>query len=392
MRKVLFGFILLVAIKVLAEDTEFRSTYEGYLYADQQKSVSAIYYLDQRAELKWLFNDAKIILRPRIVSYSAPRKTDSDFNITDLFYERPLNDHAFTTVGLQVYQWGPAELLNPTNPFFHFNNQQRTLLYKEKGRALVRLNVNSDAENNFVLAIEPVSNNERHWIAEKKFKPQAALKYERQWANTRHFAGAVTGVSNDADYFIGEYGQYEFAEGATVYADIKQSMNKFFYEPYQQSPFQRFREAERNNRFSTLGIAGLRYENDIDARVEYIYNSAGYDRDQFKQALMASRELSPYLPENLNRLFASGLELTTKNYIYVSLRKTEPFDIKDLSVFLRSLNSILDHSAVDQVEFDKSVTDWANIFGQASFFRGDTDTEFKLVNDWKASVGVRLVL
>ncbi len=398
-----------------AQNFEFAFSYEAYLFGEQRDYADSVLnlgnevlnvpetagFLDQRAEFKWLINDAKIILRPRIVSYQQNYKTeqtlkeesqsDTEINLADAFYEQYITDRIFTTVGLQVYQWGPAEVLNPSNPFFHFNTNQRSLVYKEKGKALLRLNWNAKVDNNFVFMVEPVSNNETHWIAEEKFKPQVAAKFETAWTGTRNFLGFVAGIPDNADFFIGEYFQYEFTEGFSIYADAKHGVNTFFYEPQTQGLFQRMLPSNQDGTVSTLAVGGLRYEDTFDARLEYIYNSAGYDQKTFDSALIGSSQLSPFLVDNIKRFQFSGLELFSQNYVYFSVRKTDPFDIKDLSLFFRSLTSLMDSSGVEQFEFDKSVLDWANIFGQYSAYRGEQDSEFKLVDDWKVSAGVKVI-
>ncbi len=409
--------ILLLQLPLIAsaQNFEFAFSYEAYLFGEQRDYADSVLnlgnevlkvpetagFLDQRAEFKWLINDAKIIFRPRIVSYQQNYKTeqtlkeetqsDADINLTDAFYEQYITDRIFTTVGLQVYQWGPAEVLNPSNPFFHFNTNQRSIVYKEKGKALVRLNWNAKADNNFVFMVEPVANNETHWIAEEKFKPQVAAKFEMAWTGTRNFLGFVAGIPDNADFFIGEYFQYEFIEGFSIYADAKHSVNAFFYEPQTQGLFQRMLPRNQDGSVSTLAVGGLRYEDTFDARLEYIYNSAGYDQMTFDSALIGNSQISPFLIENIKRFQLSGLELLSQNYVYFSVRKTDPFGIKDLSLFFRSLTSLMDSSGVEQFEFDKSVLDWANIFGQYSVYRGEQDSEFKLVDDWKASIGAKFI-
>lgn len=406
---------LLFPAAALSQTGEFTFSYEAYLYGEQRDYADSVInlgnevltipetsvFLDQRAELKWLINDAKIILRPRLVSYQQHYKTevtlknesnsDTDINLTDAFYEQYITDRVFTTIGLQVYQWGPAEILNPSNPFFHFSTDQRSLVYKEKGKALLRLNWSAKSDYNFVFMVEPVSNNEAHWIAEEKFKPQFAGKFETAWSGTRNFFGVALGIPDNADFFAGEYFQYEFSEGVSLYADAKHSVNNLFYEPQTQGAFQRMLPSKQDGATSTLAVAGFRYEDTFDARLEYIYNSAGYDQKTFDQALLAASQLSPYLVENIKRFQKSGLELLSQNYIYFSLRKTDPFEIKDLSLFFRSLTSLMDNSGVEQFEFDKSLLDWMSVFGQYAAFRGEQDSEFKLLDDWKASIGVKAI-
>ncbi|AZZ35913.1 hypothetical protein CIK05_03595 [Bdellovibrio sp. qaytius] len=401
----LFVLLLQLPFVARAQVNEFSFSYEAYLFGEQRGFADSVLnpgnaifkvpdttgVLDQRAELKWAINDAKIIFRPRIVSYKNDEKSDTDVNLTDAFYEQYITDRIFSTVGLQVYQWGPAEIMNPSNPFFHFNTNQRSLVYKEKGKALLRLNWNAKSDDSFVFIVEPVSNNETHWIAEEKFKPQFAAKFDTSWSGTRNFLGLAMGIPDNADFFIGEYFQYEFTEGFSIYADAKHSVNAFFYAPETQAGFLRMLPSPQDGVVSTLAVGGLRYEDTFDARLEYVYNSAGYDQKTFDNALIASSKLTPFLVENLTRFQLSGLELISQNYIYFSIRKTDPFDIKDLSLFFRSLTSLMDNSGVEQFEFDKSVLDWMNVFGQYSAYRGEQDSEFKLIDDWKASFGIKAI-
>lgn len=409
------ALLFLISLPAYSQALEFSFSYEAYLFGEQRKYSDSVInsgneilkipetsvFLDQRAEFKWLINDAKIILRPRIVSYQQEYQTvsaktresvsDTHINLTDVFYEQYLTDRVFTTVGLQVYQWGGAEILNPSNPFFHFSTEQKSIVYKEKGKVLLRLNWNAKADNTFVLMAEPVSNNESYWIAEEAFEPQIAGKFETAWTGTRNFLGFVLGIPDNADFFVGEYFQYEFIEGISVYADAKHSMNTFFYEPQVQGNFQRMLPSEQNGVTSTLAVAGFRYEDVFDIRLEYIYNSSGYDQKKFDNALIASSQISPFLVDNLKRFQRSGLELISQNYMYLSARKTDFLQIKDLSLYLRSLTSLMDYSGVEQIEFDKSALDWMTFFGQVSVFRGDMDSEFKITDDWKASLGIKAV-
>lgn len=400
MFKGLIFFLIHVQVFAYAQNSEFFYNYEGYAFAESQRgynnsiSYEATLNLDQRAELKWVYSDAKFIFRPRLIAYADNKQSSTyevNFNITDAFYEKYISDHVFTTVGLQVYQWGPAESINPSNPFFHFNSNQRSLIYKEKGKVLLRLNLNLESQDNFVLIVEPISNNETYWIAEKKFKPQIAGKFDISWPGTRNFLGIVLGIPDNADFFIAEYFQYEFKEGLSVYADAKHSVNTFSYQPKSEGIFFQMQPMNQTDYMSTLSVVGLRYEDEFDARLEYVYNSAGYEKKKFKNALVAISQVSPYLVENLARFQASGLELLGQNYLYFSIRKTDPFKIKDFSIYFRSMTSLMDHSGVEQFEFDKSVLDWMNVFGQYSAFRGSKDTEFKLSDNWKASLGVKAI-
>jgi len=122
---------------------------------------------DIRAEGKWRGEKNQILIRPRYqaekirteVGGVSSEKNESDWDITDAFWESQLSQDISITAGLQVYQWGPAELLNPSNPLFHFNSRQKSFGYKEKGKVLLRGNYTIGKLDSLVFILEPVPNN-----------------------------------------------------------------------------------------------------------------------------------------------------------------------------------------------------------------------------------------
>jgi len=139
-----------------------------------------------------------------------------------------------------------------------------------------------------------------------------------------------------------------------------------------------------------LLTAGARFEGDFDLRFEYIYNSLGFDQNEFANVIAAIKQTSVFLSENLKAFQNSGLELLTQHYLYISLRKSDFLAFKEFNLYLRTLNSITDHSAVDQIEFDKGVGDYLITYAQLAAYRGANDTEFKLSDNYKGTIGFKL--
>lgn len=398
-----------------SNDIDFRFFYEGYFYYTRAQYADSLFNLgneilllpehagvsDQRAEFKLTINDGKLLFRPRVISQTQQAKTEytlkdeikteHHWNITDLFYEQQWGSQFASTLGLQVYQWGPAEFLNVSNPFFHFNSQQKTLIYKEKGHGLVRFNWDIARGHNLVFIAEPVSNNESYWYAEEVFQPQAALKYEWQSNNADKYFGLVIGKPDQADFFIGEYGQIQLDSGFSFYADLKHTMSQKYYEPVDRLTFVEMTLGNYKNKASSLAVAGIRYEGNFDLRLEYIYNSLGYTEAQQELALIGAAQLSPYQLQNIVRFQKNGLELLSQNYLYGSFRKSNPFEWQDFNFYFRSLTALTDSSGMEQIEMDKNIGDHLGILGSFSLFRGNRDSEFKLLNDWSASVGFKLM-
>ena len=116
---------------------------------------------------------------------STDHSSEETSDLSDLFLSSVWNGSFATTLGLQNYQWGPAEIFSPSNPFFHFDNNQRSFFYKEKGRVLARVNWNPNPKttNWSVVGIyEPIDNRTPYWTADKDFRPRSVIKIEYQFA------------------------------------------------------------------------------------------------------------------------------------------------------------------------------------------------------------------
>ena len=363
------------------------------------KSPSNELDLDLRGEIKWKIENDQIVVRPALINYVkdihhtsnlSENRNQSKFDLTDAFYEKYLTDELIATVGLQVYQWGPAELINPSNPIFHFNSRQKTFVYREKGQMLIRGNYSFDRQNNLVAIVEPVSNNEAEWIAEAKFEPKALIKYERSWDGTPNYLGLAAGVEEKSTPFVGEYFNFDLREGFSIYGDFKQLEKKINFAPENHGLLTDLAPQTGESDWPSLSIVGLRFEGDFDLRFEYIYNSAGFDSDQLSSAAQAiSNPFNPNYVINLERFQNIGLELLGRQYTYLSYRITEPFKFNELNIYLRHIYSLQDYSSQTQFEFDKSVLDSLVIFGSLSGTSGRANTEFKMINDWQTAAGIR---
>jgi hypothetical protein len=356
--------------------------------------------LDVRAELKWKSDLDRIILRPRFTAYYKSYAVFSDISetelkakvdLTDAFYEKYWSPKLSTTFGLQVYQWGPAELLNPSNPFYHFSTQQRAVYFKEKGKALLRMNYSYDRENSLVLIAEPISNAEPEWIAESQFNSKFLAKYEKIFSGTSNQIGFVVGTEEKNNFFLGQYFSMTFADSLSFYADVKESKNKLNYMPKRNGTHYDLVFSDSHPiDWSTLGVLGIRWEEEFDARLEFVHNGAGFDRHELNQAIFSASDYSnPNYRQNLERFRRIGLEFFGKSYTYFSIRKSDPLEINDLNIFFRNLFSLQDSSGLFQFEADYSLFDSWQILTHFNFINGNSNSEFRLSNDWQFLMGVK---
>lgn len=358
--------------------------------------------LDLRGDLKWTFRQTKIVVRPRWYGYAKHTenyltKTEIEeakgkIDLTDLFVETSWNSILTTTVGLQVYQWGPAEILSPSNLIFHFNARQRGLYYKEKGQVLIRANVSLNKEHSLVFIYEPLSNNEPEWKAESEFSSKGLLKYEKFWSGTNNYLGLIAGIEAEQNYFVGEYVNFVPYEGYAVYADLKQQQKAKNFTPVASGLAYDMQLAAGDSKkeWLTLAVVGFRFESNFDFRLEYIYNEAGFSKETLQKAFQAGANFfSARYSQNLTRFLKPGLELLGKHYIYSSIRIADPFDFKDYNFYSRIIYSLQDESSQASVEMDYSFLDAWTAFVSFNHSFGAINSEFAFLNNWQGSVGLK---
>lgn len=288
---------------------------------------------DLRAELKITERYTKYILRPRVTeSYQAYELTNpiekkyrsrGKIDLTDAFVEwTPLAKWQFTT-GLWVDGWGPAEFVNPSNPFFHLNFQNKSFFYKEKGHVLIKALWNPTAKTTLALTAEPASNNEPSFRAEEDFKPQAALRVEWQSNDASQLVGILIGKEKYSLSFLAEYFQFRNdMNGTSIYMEARHSLNPERFEIVDQN-FYKELILKKQNGIKTYSVAGLRWEGQVDARLEWIFYEQGYSESEWNSLIQSITQLSPVILTNAARFSRSGLEFPSKNWWSLSVRASD---------------------------------------------------------------------
>ncbi len=332
-------------------------------------------------------------------------KSNGKLDIYDAFWESAVNDQWTITSGLQVFQWGPSEAINVSNPFFQFSKNQQTFSYKEKGHFLIRANYSPTQENSWIMILEPTSNREKYNLAEREFKPQWSIKFEYSPQNSRNYGGALFGQEQQGSPFLGEYGQWEISEGHSFIFDLKQSYQlehyKLKYNEDEKASAQLSQlypdsgwnlKVDDSKIISHLATFGYRFEGLWDFRIEWIYNQLGLNReDRQKLTHRLQTIYDPHYTNNLERYSNLGLPLTGQNYLYSSLRIRNPFSREDLNVYLRGLYSLESDSGFTQIESDWGIGDRWTVYGSISQSLGDEDSEFLFSERFRASVGLKIL-
>jgi hypothetical protein len=362
-----------------------------------------VFTFELRPEIQLQLNEnTKMVLRARwlgeysSVEYLNPQESNSSvqgrLDLSDGYLAWQLSESTLLNVGLQNYQWGPAELYSPTNPFFHFNSQQKSFFYKEKGHALIRFNCSLWDGINLAIIREPIANNEKYWTEDREFVGKSLLKLDVQFPNRANYLSVVTGTEELNHFFVGEYLNWSVAEGTSVYADARHTRGRANYVPELNAlgTYNLLPADSGDLAWQTLAVAGVRFEYDsFDLRQEYLYNSAGYSEGEWNSALAATSFLNPNVSVNLRRFSRPGLEFHTKNYSYTSLRIPDLGRKKDASFYVRYLSSLTDRSGVLQLDFDKNWNDSVVLYFEGMLFHGSYATEFRLSDDYQIFAGFK---
>lgn len=314
------------------------------------------------------------------------------------------SDKVLVSYGLQNYQWGAAESLNPSNRIFHENIDSKGLLAAVQGKNLFRVNFSWTKHLSSILISETEETRDAsEFRADEEFESRTLMKHEVNWNSGADYLGVVYGAAEGGGSWIGEYFNLSLFEGLSFYGDASHTRNSDAWYPVIEKSAQvptasivQMRQSELGGgKFFTMAVAGLRYGfvGGSDLRFEYILNSAGWTKEDSKRAVLAiDRTNQLQLPDyatNLKRILRPGLEYRGQKYGLVSLRVPDAFDFRDLVLYGRLLRSLTDGSSSMYGSLEYSF--WsASTFVLSGFTTaGKADSELRGVVASNITAGIR---
>lgn len=321
------------------------------------------------------------------------KKKKSDIRVNELYFYNESSAELLYAIGLQNFQWGPAELLSPSNPLFHFIPDTQDPSYQARGHSLVRINYTPSNNFSFIFLYEFAPNEEKPFIYEAPFVPMGLIKSEFRLPNPTDYIGLTFGNEQMHDTFVGEYGNFTF-EGLSFYFDIKQTkVSKRYYPQMEFGQPPNMVLYDFADSVYVLSLGGIRYEGDyIDLRWEEVSNELGFKNDEFELATVTfvNPNESNAL-KNKKAFLNSGRELPSKNYTFVSFRSKGLSLWLDSVFTLRGLYSRRDKSSLATLQWEGSVGDYLSFFlnHQANFGKKGSETNFLYQN--KSNFGIKFV-
>jgi hypothetical protein len=326
------------------------------------------------------------IARPRVrtvwqssTAAGLPRASEHDTaaNWTELFANWRPSDHVTLAYGLQNFQWGPAELVSPSNRIFHEVGLFRDPLYYVRGKHLARVNLSAGRQWSLVTLAELGATGEAPFAARTPFRRAAQSKLEFTSASGASYVGATAGVRAGSPPWFGEYGSLAITEGWSVYFDASHSRGTQAWYPVQDRSGVRFVQGDAGApRIRTFALGGLRYtfEGGIDARLEYVHHQAGYSRRQLELAAVALAAASS--PEEAEPYFDPGLDFLGRRLLMASWRFPDLPPGRRAEAQARYLRSLTDRSGVAFLTGSLNAGDALVLFASAAAMHGEPAAEF----------------
>jgi hypothetical protein len=323
------------------------------------KLPQAGYLLDLRPRMTASLSGIELRLEPRArLSYDDAAEGEAEVFFTQAYADAALGAQLRLRLGVQNYQWGPAELLAPSNPFFRAKTAEQGYLFEQRGRVLARLDVALNESFNLALVAEPLGNGEDERPEGEDFEPRSMGRMDYQVAGTLNSAGLTAGKGPASTTFIGEYGTYYLSDAFSVYADLLQSSSAAAWQH--------------------VLTGGVRFEARVDARLEYVFNGRGLKKQAFDEAAAVGALA----------LLTVDRDLIGRHYLYHSLRVAD-WPGSSASTSARILLSLEEASAILQVAYEQGFADRWTVFAEPTVFLGGRSSRQAAFQRYLVNAGLK---
>jgi hypothetical protein len=287
----------------------------------------------------------------------------------DLYGAWRISDGLALAYGFQNFQWGPAELMSPSNRIFHETGLLRDPLYAVRGKHLARVNLSLGSAWSAVVLAEVEPNGAEPFVAAEPFDPKAQAKVEWSAADGRGYVGVTVGAGEKARGWFGEYGAASLTDALSIYADaVHQAGSRAWYPVDAGAGAVSFAHTATGRDLRTLALGGIRYTfaAGADLRLEYVFDEAGWTEAQLALAARAASFASgPPAPETLNAWLDPGFEIVGRQHAYLSLRLPDLPPAKKTALQLRYLAALEDGSGAAFATASFDATDSVVLFASA---------------------------
>ncbi len=307
------------------------------------------------------------VQKPRVAGAWQPETSDASVQWIELYASWQASERLAFAYGVQNYQWGPAELVSPSNRIFHVTGFFRDPLYVVRGRHLARVNLSFGRAWSAVLLAEVRDNGEAPFVAGAPFEPKAEAKLEWSDPGGRGYAAVTGGAGRDSRGFFGGYASLSIGDGLSIYGDsVTQVGSRAWYAVDDGAGAARFEHALAGAGLRTLALGGVRYTfaGGTDVRVEYLFDEAGWTVERLRLAERAAT--APPAPGAVEAWLDPGFEVVGRQHAYASLTVPDLPPRKRTTVAVRWLEALEDGSGAVFGTASYDATDRVVLFASAT--------------------------
>ncbi len=351
-------------------------------------------FIELRPEAKLGLKKNAVVVRPRVRATLQPTidttPASSEASTIDVWLNEgyavasPISDLEIS-LGRQIFQWGPAEVLNPSNLFHQELLARLEPFYEVRGKTMARVNWSVGQQWSWVTMAElmplPDDSFDSMTQIDDESLRRLQTKLEFNWNNGANYLAATAGqreINSETSAGIGGYGAYTLNDAFQIYSDVI------------------FLENTRTDEFDFYGLAGLRYTTvgGTEFRIEGINNQRGLTSGEFDtlrailQNPFFAQFAAPVLQNNDSPLLGRG-------YVYSSVRYSLEKDwlgMMQPMFSLRNLFSTGDQSSFSSVNWEAGLAENAMLYIYGGLAAGQRDSELRQSLDRSIGLAVRISL
>ncbi|MCA9515291.1 MAG: hypothetical protein KC635_10140 [Myxococcales bacterium] len=350
-----------------------------------------------RPRLKLELGDLTAVARPRFIAAFGLTRAggdwgelarDADVAVSEAFLSYRFSDAIALTYGLQVFDWGPGELLSPSNRLFHEVAFLKDPLWLVPGHHLLRLNASAGKSITAVLLVElGAGDHPEAFRYGEAHDDKALLKLEYMAEDGGAWIGATVGAGVHTDPFWGLYAAAWLGDSVMLYLDAAETAGSDAWYPAADAPA--FTQRERaSERVRTLALVGARYafEQGADLRLEALLDDAGWTEAEMRRG--AATVAAAPTADRVGPWLLPGLELLGRAYLHLALRVPQLPPGDDLTLQVRALASLTDGSLAGFLGLSWEVSDATALFASALVTSGRDDAELARLARGSLTLGV----
>jgi hypothetical protein len=404
-------FILLGSTKALADDSDWRTSWDstlyGYANSNSLRNDSVLNpgnYLAQlaqrtdiieaRSNFKTENDSLQLTARPILLTQQ-DRNTFGDTYKSEGYFSQwrarwRANETLALSGGRELLNWGPAQFRSPSNPYY-FNNGRSNPMAELSGMDTMRLAWSPDVSTTMYMARifdsgyghsepDPWSNS---WLI------------KADWRGAESTVGMALAKQEQESLFVGTHAQVTVTDAWLLYSEAgSYTLANVLLSPENANqPF--LVKAESPRRTDVLAGASYTFENGHTLYAEYLRYDHGYNAAENSAYFARATSAASVFPTSnsipvLATALSTASPLLGRDYLYLVWQS----NLMESAGFTRMMftHNMTDRSNELSGYSEYTVNTHLSAFGQATINYGGAQHEFARLFEQMFTIGVKVAL